>query len=287
MVVIVFGANGQLGQAIQSISTNFSIQHFKKNTDNIQFHFFDSNQVDITNINAVESTFNAVKPDFCINAAAYTAVDKAELEVEKAHLINVIGIKNIIQSCQTYDTSLIHVSTDFVFDGIKTTPYLETDTTSPQGVYGVTKRKGELEIIHSLKKYFIIRTSWLYSDFGNNFKKTMLKLANEKDQLSVVNDQIGSPTHALDLAEVILKILISKSTNYGIYHFCNEGNTSWYGFAKKIFELNSVKIDLKAIPTSEYPTLALRPKYSVLDSSKIKNEFNFKIKSWEKALQDN
>lgn len=287
MIVIVFGANGQLGQAIQSISTNFSKHHFKKNTDNIQFHFFDSNQVDITNINAVESTFKLVKPDFCINTAAYTAVDKAEIEEEKAHLINVIGVKNLIQSCQNYDTSLIHVSTDFVFDGIKNEPYLETDPTNPQGVYGVTKRKGELEIIHSLKKYFIVRTSWLYSDFGNNFKKTMLKLANEKNQLSVVNDQIGSPTHALDLADMILKILSSKSKNYGIYHFCNEGNTSWFGFAKKIFELNSVKIDLKAIPTSDYPTLALRPKYSVLDTSKIKKEFNIKIKSWEKALQDN
>ena len=257
MIVIVFGANGQLGQAIQSIFANFSNHHFKKNKDNIQFHFFDSNQVDITNINAVESTFKLVKPDFCINAAAYTAVDKAEIEEEKAHLINVIGVKNIIQSCQTYDTSLIHVSTDFVFDGIKNEPYLETDPTNPQGVYGVTKRKGELEIIHSLKEYFIVRTSWLYSDFGNNFKKTMLKLANEKNQLNVVNDQIGSPTHALDLADMILKILSSKSKNYGIYHFCNEGNTSWFGFAKKIFELNSVKIDLKAIPTSDYPTLPI------------------------------
>ena len=237
MVVLVFGANGQLGQAIQYLSTNYSNQHFKNNTDNVQFHFFDSNQVDITNINAVESTFRLLKPDFCINAAAYTAVDKAEIEEEKAYLINVIGIKNIIQSCLTYNTSLVHISTDFVFDGKKTAPYLETDLTNPQGVYGVTKREGELEIIHSLKTYFIIRTSWLYSDFGNNFKKTMLKLANEKDQLSVVNDQIGSPTHALDLAELILKILFSKSANYGIYHFCNEGNTSWFGFAKKIFEL--------------------------------------------------
>ena len=287
MVVLVFGANGQLGQAIQYLSTNYSNEHFKKDTDSVQFHFFDSNQVDITNINAVESTFRVLKPDFCINAAAYTAVDKAEIEEEKAYLINVIGVKNIIQSCLTYNTSLVHISTDFVFDGKKTAPYLETDLTNPQGVYGVTKREGELEIIHSLKTYFIIRTSWLYSDFGNNFKKTMLKLANEKDQLSVVNDQIGSPTHALDLAEVILKILFSKSTNYGIYHFCNEGNTSWFGFAKKIFELNSIQIELKAIPTSEYPTLAKRPKYSVLDTSKIKNEFNINIKSWEKALQEN
>jgi dTDP-4-dehydrorhamnose reductase len=287
MIAIVFGANGQLGQALQHISANYSKQLFKKDADSIEFHFFDSNQVDITNKNAVETTFRLLKPDFCINAAAYTAVDKAEIEEEKAHLINVIGVKNIVQSCLLYNTTLIHISTDFVFDGEKSTPYTETDSTNPQGVYGTTKREGELEIIGSLQSYFIIRTSWLYSDFANNFKKTMLNLASKKDQLNVVNDQIGSPTHAIDLAAMILKILHSKSSNYGIYHFSNEGSASWYDFAKKIFELNSITINLKAIPTSDYPTLAKRPKYSVLDTSKIKKEFNSTIKNWEKALQEN
>lgn len=277
MIVIVLGAAGQLGQAIQSISSNTAIQ----------FHFFDSHQLDITNSEKIHVVFDALKPDFCINAAAYTAVDKAEIEIEKADLVNRIAVKNIVNACVKLDTTLLHVSTDFVFDGEKNLPYLESDAANPTGIYGVSKRNGEIEIERSMSKYFIVRTSWLYSDFGQNFKKTMLRLAKEKERLSVVNDQIGSPTNALDLAEVLVNMLQSKSVNYGIYHFSNEGNTSWYGFAKKIFELNHVSIDLKGISTSDYPTLAKRPKYSVLDTSKIKSEFNISIRSWEEALQQN
>jgi len=275
MIVIVLGAAGQLGQAIQSISSNTIIQ----------FHFFGSHELDITNSEKVNVVFDALKPDFCINAAAYTAVDKAEIEIEKADLVNRIAVKNIVNACVKHDTTLLHVSTDFVFDGEKNVPYLESDPANPTGIYGVSKRNGEIEIERSMSKYFIVRTSWLYSDFGHNFKKTMLRLAKEKESLIVVNDQIGSPTNALDLAAVLLEILKSRSENYGIYHFSNEGNTSWYGFAKKIFEVNHVSIDLKGISTSEYPTLAKRPKYSVLDTSKIKKEFNISIKSWEEALQ--
>jgi dTDP-4-dehydrorhamnose reductase len=277
MIVIVLGAAGQLGQAIQSISSNTIIQ----------FHFFGSHELDITNSEKVNVVFDALKPDFCINAAAYTAVDKAEIEIEKADLVNRIAVKNIVNACVKHDTTLLHVSTDFVFDGEKNVPYLESDPANPTGIYGVSKRNGEIEIERSMSKYFIVRTSWLYSDFGHNFKKTMLRLAKEKESLIVVNDQIGSPTNALDLAAVLLEILKSRSENYGIYHFSNEGNTSWYGFAKKIFEVNHVSIDLKGISTSEYPTLAKRPKYSVLDTSKIKKEFNISIKSWEDALQQN
>ena len=275
MIVIVLGAAGQLGQAIQSISSNTIIQ----------FHFFGSHELDITNNEKVNVIFDAIKPDFCINAAAYTAVDKAESEIEKADLVNRIAVKNIVNACVKHDTTLLHVSTDFVFDGEKNVPYLESDPANPTGIYGVSKRNGEIEIERLMSKYFIVRTSWLYSDFGHNFKKTMLRLAKEKESLSVVNDQIGSPTNALDLAAVLIEILKSRSENYGIYHFSNEGNTSWYGFAKKIFEVNHVSIDLKGISTSEYPTLAKRPKYSVLDTSKIKKEFNISIKSWEEALQ--
>ncbi len=275
MIVIVLGAAGQLGQAIQSISSNTIIQ----------FHFFGSHELDITNSEKVNVVFDALKPDFCINAAAYTAVDKAEIEIEKADLVNRIAVKNIVNACVKHDTTLLHVSTDFVFDGEKNVPYLESDPANPTGIYGVSKRNGEIEIERSMSKYFIVRTSWLYSDFGHNFKKTMLRLAKEKESLIVVNDQIGSPTNALDLAAVLIEILKSRSENYGIYHFSNEGNTSWYGFAKKIFEVNHVSIDLKGISTSEYPTLAKRPKYSVLDTSKIKKEFNISIKSWEEALQ--
>ena len=275
MVVIVLGAAGQLGQAIQSISSNNAIE----------FNFFDSHQLDITNSEKVNAVFERLKPDFCINAAAYTAVDKAEIEVEKADLVNRIAVKNVISACLKQDTTLLHISTDFVFDGEKNTPYTETDQTNPQGIYGVTKRNGEIEIAQSMTKFFIVRTSWLYSDFGSNFKKTILKLAKERENLNVVNDQIGSPTHALDLAAALVKIIQSRSINYGIYHYCNEGSTSWYGFAKKILELNHIFIELNGIPTSDYPTLAKRPKYSVLDTSKIKNEFNIKIKSWQNALQ--
>lgn len=276
MVVIVLGAAGQLGQAIQSISS--------KNA--IEFNFFDSHQLDIANSIKVNAVFERLKPDFCINAAAYTAVDKAEIEVDKADLVNRIAVKNIISACLKQDTTLLHISTDFVFDGEKNTPYTETDQTNPQGTYGVTKRNGEIEITNSMTKFFIVRTSWLYSDFGSNFKKTILKLAKERENLNVVNDQIGSPTHALDLAAALVKIIQSRSINYGIYHYCNEGSTSWYGFAKKILELNHIFIELNGIPTSDYPTLAKRPKYSVLDTSKIKNEFNIKIKSWQNALQE-
>lgn len=276
MVVIVLGAAGQLGQAMQSISSNNAIE----------FNFFDSHQLDIANSIKVNAVFERLKPDFCINAAAYTAVDKAEIEVEKADLVNRIAVKNIISACLKQDTTLLHISTDFVFDGEKNTPYTETDQTNPQGIYGVTKRNGEIEIAQSMTKFFIVRTSWLYSDFGSNFKKTILKLAKERENLNVVNDQIGSPTHALDLAAALVKIIQSRSVNYGIYHYCNEGSTSWYGFAKKILELNHIFIELNGIPTSDYPTLAKRPKYSVLDTSKIKNEFNIKIKSWQNALQE-
>jgi len=277
MVVMVLGAAGQLGKAIQSITSNSSFQ----------FNFFDSHQLDISNGKVLDAVFERLKPDFCINVAAYTAVDKAETEKDKADLINHLAVKNIALSCRKYDTTLLHISTDFVFDGEKNSPYIESDQTNPQGIYGLTKRNGELEIERAMTKYFVIRTSWLYSDFGHNFKKTMLKLAQERESLSVVNDQIGAPTHAVDLAEVLIKILQSKSTNYGIYHFSNEGNTSWYGFAKRIFEYNNLSVILKGIPTSDYPTPAKRPKYSVLDTSKIKKEFNLTIRSWEKALEEN
>lgn len=276
MVVVVLGANGQLGQCIRKVSEDAK--------SNMQFYFFNSKQVNIAEQKELDSIFSQTKPDFCINAAAYTAVDLAEIEKEKADLINHLAVKHVAEACLKYDAILIHVSTDFVFDGEKTTPYLESDLANPQGVYGSTKREGELEIERSMVKYFIIRTSWLYSDFGHNFKKTMLRLANEKKSLSVVNDQIGSPTNTLDLANTILAVLKSNSSKYGIYHFSNEGSTSWYGFARKIFELENISVDIKGIITEEYPTLAKRPKYSVLDCSKIKKEFNITISDWETAL---
>lgn len=277
MVVVVLGADGQLGQAIQyAIGSQQS---------NVQFLFFKSTEVDITKKNSIEAAWSNIKPQFCINAAAYTAVDLAESEPEKASLVNVIGVRNLVEVCVGYQTTLLHISTDFVFDGHRNMPYTETDQPNPLSVYGKTKYEGELEITQAMRQYFIIRTSWLYSQFGNNFMKTMLELEQKRNSLSVVDDQIGTPTHAIDLATVLLNIIESKSQQYGIYNFSNEGSISWYGFAKKIFELKGSEIDLNPIPTSQYPTPAKRPQYSVLDKTKIKTVFNVKINTWDQALE--
>jgi dTDP-4-dehydrorhamnose reductase len=288
MVVLVTGANGQLGQAIQFISEKYF---------EVDFVFCSSSDLDITNKKNCQAVFSKNKPDFCINAAAYTAVDKAESEPEKAHLINVVGAKNLAEVCKETKAVLLHVSTDFVFDGLKTTPYLEKDTPNPTGVYGQTKLDGEKAIQQIFENYFIIRTSWVYSQFGSNFMKTMLRLAADRDSLSVVNDQIGTPTNAVDLAEVLVKIIChterSRSaspnfqlptSNFGIYNFSNEGQCSWFDFAKEIFEINNITINLQPIPTSSYPTPAKRPAYSVLDKSKIKKVFGVEIKNWEEQI---
>ena len=285
MVVLVTGANGQLGQSLQFIAPNYP---------NLEFVFCSSSSLDITNVENCESVFSKVKPNYCINAAAYTAVDKAESDPEKANLINVIGAQNIAQVCKEHETILLHVSTDFVFDGDfsklrKTNGYTENDIPNPTGIYGQTKLDGEKAIQATFENYFIIRTSWVYSQFGNNFMKTMLRLASERDSISVVNDQIGTPTNAVDLAQVLVQIILtnnqqSKTDNFGIYNFSNEGQCSWYDFAKKIFEINNINIDLKPIPTSSFPTPAKRPSFSVLDKSKIKSTFGITIKNWEESL---
>ncbi len=288
MVVLVTGANGQLGQSLQFIAPNYPELHFV---------FCSSTGLDITNIENCESVFFKIKPDYCINAAAYTAVDKAESEPEKAYLINVVGARNVAEVCKQNSTVLLHISTDFVFDGdfSKLSPraqsrgYSENDIPNPTGVYGQTKLDGEKAIQAVFENYYIIRTSWVYSQFGNNFMKTMLRLASERDSISVVNDQIGTPTNAIDLAESLLKIVTSNfqllASNYGIYNFSNEGQCSWHDFAKKIFEINNITINLQAIPTSRFPTLANRPAYSVLDKTKIKTTFGITIKKWEESLK--
>jgi dTDP-4-dehydrorhamnose reductase len=281
MVVLVTGANGQLGQSIQFIANKYS---------NIQFIYTDYQELDITNLERCRNVFLKYNPQFCINTAAYTAVDKAESESEKAHLINVVGPENLAKVCKEHNAILLHISTDFIFDGTSTKPYLESDIPNPQCVYGQTKLDGELAVQNIWEKHFIIRTSWVYSQFANNFMKTMLRLAAERDSLSVVNDQIGTPTYAVDLAEVLIKIIescyaeASSASNFGIYNFSNEGVCSWCDFAKEIFHQKEISIDLKPIPTSAYPTPAKRPSYSVLDKSKIKNTFNLKINDWKASL---
>lgn len=278
MVVLVTGANGQLGQAIQSISRNFL---------ELDFVFCSSSELDITNLENCQTFFEKYKPNFCINTAAYTAVDKAETEFHKAHLINVIGAQNLAVMSKTCNTVLLHVSTDFVFDGTSRKPYTEEDVPNPTGVYGQTKLEGEKVIQDIWEKHFIIRTSWVYSKFANNFMQTMLRLANERGNLSVVSDQIGTPTNAVDLAEVLLFIVESqkwKVKSFGTYNFSNEGQCSWYDFAKEIFHQKEIKIDLKPIPTTEYPTPAKRPAYSVLDKTKITSTFGININSWQESL---
>ncbi len=289
MVVLVTGANGQLGQSLQFVAGNYP---------NIDFKFCNSKDLDITNLENVKHVFEHYKPDFCINTAAYTAVDKAESEPEKAFAINVTGAKNLAEVCKEFQTTLIHISTDFVFDGnydllsprAQSRGHSEEDLTNPKSVYGQTKLDGEKAVQEILEKYIIIRTSWVYSQFGNNFLKTMLRLGSERETLTVVNDQIGTPTNAVDLANAILKIIClterSRSANYfGIYNFSNQGQCSWFDFAKKIFENHNINIDLKPIPSASYPTPAERPKYSVLDKSKIISTFGIEIKTWEESLK--
>ncbi|WP_320816018.1 dTDP-4-dehydrorhamnose reductase [Flavobacterium sp.] len=283
MVVLVTGAKGQLGQAIQSIVGN---------QPSIDFVFCNSSELDITNLVNCEAIFKQYKPNFCINTAAYTAVDKAEIEPEKAKLINIIGAKNIAEVCKNNNTILLHISTDFIFDGNSKKPYTETDIPNPSGVYGKTKLDGEIAIQNTWGKHFIIRTSWVYSQFGNNFMKTIIRLGSEKDSLSVVNDQIGTPTYAVDLAEVLIQIILSPITNntlsntFGIYNFSNEGKCSWFDFASEILTLNNIKLNMKGIPTEDYPTPAKRPKYSVLDKTKITTTFGIPIKKWKESLKE-
>jgi dTDP-4-dehydrorhamnose reductase len=281
MVVLVTGSNGQLGQ---------SLQYVAKNHPEIHFVFCNSSELDISSKNSCEQVFSKFKPNYCINTAAYTAVDKAETEAEKAYLINVIGARNLAELCQFYQTTLLHVSTDFVFDGTKTFPYTEEDIPNPTGVYGQTKLDGELEVQNKCDNYFIVRTSWVYSQFGNNFMKTMLRLAHERDSISVVDDQIGTPTNAVDLTNALLSIILfshknSETKKYGIYNFSNEGQCSWFDFAKMIFKINNISLNLQSIPTSSYPTPAKRPSYSVLDKAKIMLDFGIEIKNWEDSLK--
>ena len=276
MNILVIGGNGQLGQCIQNVT--------KEDTKH-SYTFIGSIALDITNKEEVKKYFQQEKYDYCVNCAAYTAVDKAETESTLAHQVNAIGAQNLAIACKITNTTLIHISTDFVFDGASTTPYVETDTPNPTSVYGKTKLEGEAFIQDEMENYFILRTSWLYSEYANNFMKTMLRLAQNLDELNIVSDQIGTPTYAKDLAEVIVHIIETSATEYGVYHYSNEGVASWYDFAKEIFALSDTEIKLGAIPTSSYPTPAERPKYSVLDKSKIKRNLKLSIANWEDSLQ--
>lgn len=274
--VLVTGKNGQLGQCFQ---------HLESSYPQIDFIFKSSKELNITSKIEVDAIFESLNSfDYCINCAAYTAVDKAEIETDNALNINVNGPKWLAKACKTYDVKLIHISTDFVFDGHSRSAYKESDPTNPLGVYGKTKCDGEKVVANILEEHFIVRTSWLYSEYGSNFLKTMLRLSKETDEINVVGDQFGSPTYALDLARAILKIIEMNSTTYGLYHYSNSGVISWYDFAKEIFRKTRSTIKLNKITTKDYPTPAKRPQFSALDSSKIETELALKIPFWEDSL---
>ena len=266
--ILITGARGQLGTELAKLLPDSVLT--------------DVAELDITNLTAVQSFVKEKGINTIINCAAYTAVDKAEDDVELATKINVLGPENLAKT----GCKIVHVSTDYVFDGKGHKPYTPEDETNPVSVYGKTKRAGELAVLQNAKEAVIIRTAWLYSPYGNNFVKTMRRLGAERESLNVVADQIGSPTYAADLAKAIVHILpqINEKTR-GIYHFTNEGICSWYDFATEIMDQSGLKCQVNPIPTSAYPTRAQRPFYSVLDKSKIKNTFNVKIQHWKKGLE--
>jgi len=255
--VLVTGANGQLGKCLQDAVRQSSAPGY-------QFLFLDKSQLDISRKELVETFFFANKIDYCVNCAAYTAVDLAETEVEQAFKINSDGVKFLAEECAEQKATLIHISTDYVFDGKSFEPYLPDDKPNPINVYGKSKLEGEKWARELNPKTFIIRTSWVYSQYGKNFYTTMLSLMKERDEINVVSDQTGKPTNAKDLAEYIVKIITNHDENYGIRHFTGAEQMSWYEFAKKIAAENSFSTKINPIPTSQYPTPAKRPMWSVL-----------------------
>lgn len=273
--ILVLGASGQLGQCLTQIKKDKGIYEivFPKESE--------KNILDIQNLSIL---FEREKPTHVINCAAYTAVDRAEDEVDLCREVNKKGPLNIASLCQENGAILVHVSTDFVFKG--DTPKLlnEEHYTEPVNIYGLTKLEGEQEVIRTLPAHFILRTSWLYSEYGNNFVKTLMRLGKDRTELNVVADQIGTPTYAIDLAKAIFAIIESGSTAYGVYHYSNEGVASWYDFAKAIFDISQMAVKVFPIPSSAYPTRATRPAFSVMDKRKIKTTFNIEIPHWRDSL---
>ncbi len=281
--ILVTGANGQVGSELQALVAN---GHYK----DVNFYFTDKESLDITDYNATKAFIEANSIDTIVNCAAYTAVDKAEEHPEEVYAINTKAVEYLAKLAKEYSIVLIHISTDYVFDGESHTPLDEDAPTNPQGVYAKSKKEAEEKILEiNPKGAIIIRTSWVYSYFGNNFVKTMLRLGAERESLNVVWDQIGSPTYARDLAHTILEILKSQydwNRTPEIYHYSNEGVSSWYDFAKAIFDISSIECKLYPISTKEYPTPAKRPLYSVMKKDKIKKEFSLAIPYWRDSLKE-
>ncbi len=276
--ILVTGENGQLGCELKAISSSYPQYNFT---------FVDREILDLSNLCKMEDYFNDKTFDVLINCAAYTAVDKAQSDEDLSDTINHRAVSLLAKIAKKTDMTFIHISTDYVFNGQNYRPYIETDPTDPQGVYGRTKRDGESAILSiAPKNTLIIRTSWLYSTFGSNFVKTILRLSKERDSLNIIYDQIGTPTYAHDLAKAILDILPKiKNKIPEIYHYSNEGVASWYDFAKNILELTGVTCDINPITTDEYPLPATRPHYSLLNKRKIKTNFGLSIPYWKTSLQ--
>lgn len=274
MKVIVTGATGQLGtDLVQILSKN----HF----DVIGFS---RAELDITNMDSLFLTFNRIKPDVVIHAAAYTKVDQAESEADKAYLVNSLGTRNTVIAATEVGAKFCYISTDYIFDGKNTSPYLEFDIPNPLGIYGKTKYAGEEFVKNFSSQYYIVRTSWMYGLHGENFVKTMLKLAQNRNELEVIHDQTGSPTYTVDLAYFLCNLIQTK--NYGIYHASNNGSCSWYEFAKAIFEEAGISIRVNPIKTEEYNRPAPRPKYSVLDNLSIRCHGFQELRHWREALKE-
>jgi len=279
--ILVTGSNGQLGSSIKDLVLEYP---------DAQFAFVDREDLDLSRSENIESFFSNNQYDVIINCAAYTAVDKAESEPELANQINHLAVKQLSEIAKQQGITLIHVSTDYVFDGQGYKPYIESDTVNPQSVYGETKLKGEQAFLEVNPTGCIIRTSWVYSEYGNNFVKTMRRLGKERDALGVIFDQIGSPTYAGDLAKAILAsvefdTIIQLEKENKVFHFSNEGVCSWYDFAKTIFELSEIQCDVNPIETKDYLTPATRPHYSLLNKAKIKQTFELSIPYWKDSLQ--
>ena len=281
--ILVTGANGQLGREMQVIATTYPAHNFL---------FVTREALPIDDVAAVENYFATHSIDVCVNCAAYTAVDKAETEIEKANAINGTAVGNLAALCKQHDATFIHISTDYVFDGNATSPYQTNHPVSPVNAYGASKLMGEQMALENNPATIIIRTSWVYSSFGNNFVKTMLRLMKDRDSLTVVADQEGCPTYAADLASAIMQIIEHPSTIYKnfqphstIFHYSNKGAINWHEFAVAIKEISGSNCMVNPIPSSQYPTPAKRPGYSVMDTSKTEETFNIVIPAWRESLQ--
>lgn len=274
--ILVTGSNGQLGSEIKALSDGFP---------NFDFVFSDRSQLSLENPETISTFLDTIQPDYIVNCAAYTAVDKAESEPELADLINHKSVGELARWSFLNNAKLIHVSTDYVFDGTSASPLKENNATNPQNEYGKTKLRGEHAALSANPDAIVIRTSWVYSEFGNNFVKTMMRLMQERATLNVVDDQIGSPTYAKDLAQAILEIINKNNWQGGIYNFSNEGEISWFDFAVAIKEIADLDCEVSGIPSSQFPTPAKRPAYSLLDKSKIKNTFGVQVPFYRDSLE--